>query len=102
VDNPFIHGDRKLLVDSEGDLLLVNIYENLKIFDVFSLEEKQRKWVKLVSLRDRVLFFVNRCSFSASASDMCVAKGNSVVFIDDASKIHWNCAYGCIYCLVRH
>ncbi|RHN66236.1 hypothetical protein MtrunA17_Chr3g0088681 [Medicago truncatula] len=94
VDNPFIHGDIKLLVESEGELLLVNIYENLKTFDVFCLDEKNKKWVKLTSLGDRVLFFVNKCSFSASALDMCVTKGNCVVFIDDdASKLHENYVY---------
>ena len=96
VDNPFIPGDRKLLVKSEGELLLVNIYENLKTFNVFRLDEKNKKWVKLMSLRNRVLFFVNGCSFSASASDLCVAKGNFVVFIDDAYKI---CTYFYNYCL---
>jgi len=98
VDNTFIPGDRKLLVESEGELLLVNIYENLKTFDVFRLEEKNKKWVKLMSLGDRVLFFVNGCSFSASISDLCVAKGNCVIFIDDAYRI---CTYFSNYCLGR-
>ncbi|AES69438.1 putative F-box domain-containing protein [Medicago truncatula] len=93
VDNPFIPGDRKLLVESEGELLLVNIYENLKTFDVFSLDKNNKTWVKLMSLGDRVLFFVNKCSFSASALDMCVVKGNSVVFIDDTFNIYGNCVY---------
>lgn len=43
MDNPFIPGDRKLLVESESELLLVNIYENLKTFDVFRLDEKYKK-----------------------------------------------------------
>ncbi|XP_024634445.1 F-box protein SKIP23 [Medicago truncatula] len=98
VDNPFIPGDRKLLVESEGALLLVNIYENLMTFNVFRLDEKNKKWVKLMSLRNRVLFFVNGCSFSASASDLCVAKGNCVIFIDDAYNI---CTYFYNYCLDR-
>jgi hypothetical protein len=77
-------------------LLLVNIYENIKTFDVFILDEKNKKWVKLMSLGDRVLFFVNGCSFSASALDLCVAKGNCVVIIHDAYKI---CTYFSVYCL---
>jgi hypothetical protein len=36
--------------------------------------------VKLTSLGDRVLFLGEVCSFSASASDLCVAKGNCVIF----------------------
>ncbi|XP_003602302.3 F-box protein SKIP23 [Medicago truncatula] len=87
-------GDMKFLVESEGDqLLLVDIYDShcfgfpgedgLKL-DVFRLDEKEKKWVKLASLGDRVLFLGNGCSFSASASDLSVVKGNCVIFSDDA------------------
>jgi hypothetical protein len=86
-------GDIKFLVESEGELLLVDVYEPffysvvaykdaLKI-DVFRLDEKEKKWVKLPSLGDRILFLGNGGSFSTSASDLYVAKGNCVIFMDD-------------------
>jgi len=88
-------GDMKFLVESEGELLLVDIYDShcfgfpgedgLKL-DVFRLDEKEKKWVKLASLGDRILFLGNGCSFSASASDLSVVKGNCVIFSDDAFR----------------
>jgi len=80
-------GDIKFLVESEGDLLLVDVYESFGfdlMVNVLRLDEKERRWVNLMSLGDRVLFLGNGCSFSASASDLCVSKGNCVIFIDDA------------------
>jgi len=94
VAEPFVDGAGgkvKFLVENEGDLLLVDIYEiflsyyldedALRIY-VYRLDEKEKKWVSLTSLGDRVLFLGNGCSFSASASDLCVAKGNCIIFID--------------------
>ena len=58
-------GDMKFLVESEGDLLLVDFYECIRTgfpdhdpvrIDVFKLNEKEKKWVKLTSLGDRVFF----------------------------------------------
>jgi hypothetical protein len=83
-------GDIKFLVDREGELLLVDIYEYFCFefpgpdairVDVFKLDEKE-KWVKLTTLGDNVLFLGNECSFSASASGLCVPKGNCVVYTD--------------------
>jgi len=82
-------GNMKFLVESEGDLLLADVYDCLCIdltdpirIDLFKLNEKEKKWVKLKSLGDRVLFLGLGlvCSFSSCASDLCVAKGNSVIF----------------------
>ncbi|AES59279.1 hypothetical protein MtrunA17_Chr1g0151701 [Medicago truncatula] len=95
---PLLGGNKKFLVESEGKLLLVVIYEFLgfasgdSVFwiKVFRLDEKARKWVKLTSLGDRVLFLGNGCLFSASASELSVTKGNCVIFIDDAF-LHFNC-----------
>ncbi|GAU12642.1 hypothetical protein TSUD_121330 [Trifolium subterraneum] len=85
-------GDIKFLVESESDLLLVDVYncnpwkdcgyDSLRI-DLFKLNEKEKKWVKLTSLGDRVLFLGLVCSFSASASDLCVPGGNCVIFMDN-------------------
>jgi hypothetical protein len=56
-------GNMKFLVESEGDLLLADIYECLCIdlnepvrINLFKLNEKEKKWVKLSSLGDMVLF----------------------------------------------
>jgi hypothetical protein len=82
VAEPLIDGgDIKFLVDREGELLLVDIYEcfcsefpgpDAIRVDVFKLDEKEKKWVKLTTLGDSVLFLGNDCSFSASASDLCL------------------------------
>lgn len=102
-------GGKKFLVESEGALLRVDIYEclgfdyfgkNVLRINVFRFDEKESKWVDLMSLGDRVLFLGNGCSFSASASDLCVSKGNCVIFIDVA-YFNFNCKnmqYGnCIF-----
>jgi hypothetical protein len=109
-DEACIGGDIQFLVESEGELLLVDItvdnlcsdshFKNALTIDVFMLDEKEKEWVELTSLGDRVLFFGNECSFSASASDLSVAKGNCVIFMDDIFEILdqpiWNSGM-CIY-----
>ena len=84
--------DMKFLVESEGELLLVDIYDSHRFgfpgedglrLDVCILDEKEKKWVKLTSLRDRILLGTV-CSISSSASDLSVVKGNCVIFIDEA------------------
>jgi hypothetical protein len=59
-------GEMKFLVESEGELLLVDIYdphccwfpgENGLRLNLFRLDEKEKRWVKLTNLGDRVLFF---------------------------------------------
>jgi len=85
VAGPFIGGDIKFLVESEGDMLLVDRYisnggdDDVRI-DVFKLDEKEKKWVKLANLGDRVLFLGEGCSFSASASDLGLENGNLVIY----------------------
>ncbi|MCH90653.1 F-box protein [Trifolium medium] len=76
----------KSLVESDGELLLVDRYKSggLRI-DVFRLDEKEKKWVKLTNLGDKVLFLGHGCCFSASASDLGVANGNCVIFNDDST-----------------
>ncbi|GAU12095.1 hypothetical protein TSUD_00610 [Trifolium subterraneum] len=82
-------GYMKFLVESEGELFLVDIYDRhcfgfpgedgLRL-NVFRLDEKEKRWVKVTNLGDRVLFLGNGCSFSTSVSK----GGNCVIFIDDA------------------
>ena len=76
-------GKNKFLVESDGDLLLADVYMHDVRVDLFKLNEKEKKWVKLMSLGDRVLFLGMKCSFSISASDLSVAKGNLVIISDD-------------------
>jgi hypothetical protein len=81
-------GKTKFLVESEGDLLLVDVYDCCYYVDInnplriylFKLNEKDKKWVKLTSLGDRVLILGHASSFSASASDLRVSKGNCIIF----------------------
>ncbi|XP_042494744.1 F-box protein SKIP23-like [Macadamia integrifolia] len=102
-------GGKRYLVESEGDLLLVDLrlcrdrlddprsnpnfdlysrihprlYERIGSpveFKVFKLNEGRKKWVELQSLGDRLLFLGDKCSFSASASDFPGCKGNCIIF----------------------
>jgi hypothetical protein len=71
----------------ESELLLVDmIYVKCGVWiDVYRLDEKKKKWVKLSNLGDRVLFLGNQCSFSVSASDLGFANGNCVVILDGSA-----------------
>jgi len=120
VAEPVFGGDKKFLVESDGELLLVDKYlscfrdgnfldhtnvpygdvnvvnfdvdddgeifrigsERAVRFDVFRLDEKEKKWVEVRYLGDRVLFLGEECAFSASASDLCIGNGNCVIFRD--------------------
>ncbi|GAU12639.1 hypothetical protein TSUD_121300 [Trifolium subterraneum] len=101
---PILGGnDFKFLVERDDELLLVqfgggagsfsfqehgndvvddNDWKNVDLkIDVFKLDEKKKKkWVELASLGDRVLFLGDKGDFAVSASDLCVAKGNCVIF----------------------
>jgi len=44
---------------------------------------KEKKWVEVRNLGDRVLFLGEDCAFSASASELGVENGNCVIFRDD-------------------
>ncbi|MCH80276.1 F-box protein [Trifolium medium] len=84
-------GQIKFLVEIQGDLLLADVYNCLYAgfpyddsvrIDLFKLNEKEKKWVKLTSLGDKVLFLGECCSFSASVSDLCGFKGDCVIFME--------------------
>jgi hypothetical protein len=82
--NPVFGGAKKFLVESECELFLVDRYlsngdDDVRI-DVFRLDEKEKKWVRLTDLGDRVLFLGGDRSFCVSASDLCVVNGNCVVY----------------------
>jgi hypothetical protein len=69
----------------ESDLLIVdrNYGGDHVMIRVFRLDEKEKKWVRLTNLGDRVLFLGNGCSFSVSALDLGFANGNCVISMDD-------------------
>lgn len=104
-------GDKKFLVESNGELLLVDMYlsagyvgvgdgddvdvdedfdeyvgERAVRFKVFGLDIEGKRWVEVDSLRDRVLFLGDDCAFSASVAELssssCI-KGNRVLFTDN-------------------
>ncbi|XP_057440745.1 F-box protein SKIP23-like [Lotus japonicus] len=85
VAKPVLGKNRKFLVESEGSLLLVH-KRRIFTYQVFRLDEKERSWVEVKSLGDRVLFLGDLCTFSASASDLRVDRGNCVVFEDSNMK----------------
>ncbi|XP_065867191.1 F-box protein SKIP23 isoform X2 [Euphorbia lathyris] len=107
IANPVFGGDRKCLVESRGQLLLVDTYlsidtadENQDVgeeslehlaqymsertvrFKVFKLEEALQSWIGVNSLDDRVLFLGEYSSFSASAADLSGCSGNCIFFMD--------------------
>ncbi|KAL2254918.1 UNVERIFIED_CONTAM: F-box protein SKIP23 [Sesamum indicum] len=111
VANSIFGGDKKFLVDSDGDLLLVDMYlsvgpaddlgfnegfefyeefdcfmsERTVKFKVFRLDENVGKWVELADLGDRLLFLGDNCTFSARASEISgddKYRGNCIFFTD--------------------
>ncbi|XP_039049725.1 F-box protein SKIP23-like [Hibiscus syriacus] len=110
---PVFGGDKKFLVGSKGELLLVDKYlsieapegscswagldfveeyfENIAFymnertvrFKVFKLDEVGKQWVDVKNLDDRVLFLGDDCSFSASVEDLNVCRGNCIIFADN-------------------
>ncbi|XP_024161660.1 F-box protein SKIP23 isoform X1 [Rosa chinensis] len=106
--NPVYGGDKKFLVESRGELLVVDmylstdqevdwddddevsqvqldgcIYERTVKFKVYKMDEAAQKLVQMKSLGDRVLFLGDDCTFSASASELSGCKGNCIYFTDN-------------------
>ncbi|KAG7570515.1 F-box domain [Arabidopsis thaliana x Arabidopsis arenosa] len=107
VASPVFGGEKKVLVESCGDLLLVDMYLGIK-FDaislwnfeeedymehngvfgneithkikVFKLVEREKSWVEVKDLGDKILFLGDESTFSASASDILPLYGGSVFF----------------------
>lgn len=101
-------GDKKFLVESVGELLLVDMYLSLDAendhdgvfaelaenfdcfmrertvrFKVYKLDRKEKVWNEVKNLGDRVLFLGDDCTFSASAADLRACKGNCIFFADN-------------------
>ena len=106
-------GYKKFLVESVGQLLLVNVCLSavsddvdggakdvdeafldrisggrMVRFKVFELDWEGKKWVEVKSLGDRVLFLGDNCTFSAPASVLSGCKGNCIFF---TSNFNGNC-----------
>ncbi|XP_022140734.1 F-box protein SKIP23 [Momordica charantia] len=101
---PVFGGDKKILMESNGELLLVDMYltidsegnfglggelpdgilrEKTVGFKVFKLGgDGSKKWVEVDDLGDTMLFLAENCSFSASASSLSGCKGNCIFFTD--------------------
>ncbi|XP_050363947.1 F-box protein SKIP23 isoform X2 [Argentina anserina] len=107
--NPVYGGDKKFLVESSGELLVVDmylstdqeldweeeeeevsqvqldgcIYERTVKFKVYKVDEGGQKLVQMKSLGDRVLFLGDDCTFSAAASELSGCRGNCIYFTDN-------------------
>lgn len=92
-------GQKKSLVKSRGELLLVDKYQPQKRWDspclnkvefrVYKLEIKYKRLVEVKSLGDHILFLGQDCSFSLPARFFgggC--KGNCIIFADLVYKVY--------------
>jgi hypothetical protein len=122
-------GNKKFLVESDGELLLVDKYltnvqhegflddhvdgggnygirfgrKRAVKFDVFRLDKMRKKWVAVRNLRDRVLFLGEGCAFSALASDLGMENGNCVIYKDEAFRhVHFTGLGVRVFCLDKH
>lgn len=102
-------GDKKFLVESCGEMLLVDMYLSMEEVDgdpgfaeevyehqavlmnertvkfkkAFKFMEREKSWVEVKDLGDRMLFLGDDCTFSASDSDLLPLRGRSSVFFSD-------------------
>ncbi|PON82686.1 F-box domain containing protein [Trema orientale] len=80
-------GDKKNLVVSNGELLLVDAYFKVPYFRVFKLNVDQRRWVEIRSLDDQILLLGHDCSLSVSARDFGGCKGNCIIYADSSYRV---------------
>uniref|UniRef100_A0A7C8ZGP6 KIB1-4 beta-propeller domain-containing protein n=2 Tax=Opuntia streptacantha TaxID=393608 RepID=A0A7C8ZGP6_OPUST len=80
-----IGGDRKCLVKSKDDLLMVDLYTcptqgvvKVHAVEIFKLDKEEQRWILLKELGDRALFLSNHSCFAATGLPGC--KGNSIYF----------------------
>ncbi|KAH7849009.1 hypothetical protein Vadar_011653 [Vaccinium darrowii] len=100
--NHFLSGNKKHLVESCGELWLLNRKHNKTCFQVYKLKEVEDEWEEVSDLGDRILFAGRDCcSFSVSAANFkgrnC--EGNCIFFLYDTyspSAALWgpNCEVG--------
>ncbi|PNX79979.1 F-box family protein [Trifolium pratense] len=129
VAEPVFGGNKKFLVESNGELLLVDKYMisvqhegflddhgdgvgNYEIgfgrkravkFDVFRLDSMRKKWVEVRNLKDRVLVLGEGCAFSVLALDLGMKNGNCVIYKDEAFRhVHVTGLGVRVFCLDKH
>ncbi|XP_048335241.2 F-box protein SKIP23-like [Ziziphus jujuba] len=75
------NGHDKILVESVGELLLVERLCKKPYIKVFKLKVKEKEWVEVKSLDDRIMFLGGDCSFCVAAKDFGnECKGNCIFF----------------------
>ncbi|XP_060194517.1 F-box protein SKIP23-like [Lycium barbarum] len=78
VDNLSKFVSWKVLVESCGELFLVELYEEKT--KVYRLNMEENAWIQVENLGDRIFFIGKNCSFSLSAQEFPGCKGNCVYF----------------------
>lgn len=107
VASPVYGGDKKFLIESCGEMLMVDMYlsmeevdgdpgfgeevfehhavfmnERTVKFKVFKFVEREKSWVEVKDLGGKMLFLGDDCNFTASASDLLPSCGGSCVFFN--------------------
>lgn len=108
VASPVYGGDKKFLIESCGEMLMVDMYlsmeevdgdpgfgeevfehhavfmnERTVKFKVFKFVEREKSWVEVKDLGGKMLFLGDDCNFTASASDLLPScGGGSCVFFN--------------------
>ncbi|XP_010467454.1 PREDICTED: F-box protein SKIP23 [Camelina sativa] len=107
VASPVFGGDKKYLIESCGEMLLVDMYLSLEAVDgdpgfaeeilehpafymnertvkfkVFKFVEREKSWADVYDLEDKMLFLGDDSTFSASTSDILPLCGGSSVFFN--------------------
>ncbi|KAK9284783.1 hypothetical protein L1049_023960 [Liquidambar formosana] len=85
---------RMQLVESLSDLLLVDGHTLWTNFEVYKLDEEERRWVRMRSLGDRVLLVDRNRSFSVSSRDFAGCEGNCFCYLG-----YSRCAYASVFYL---
>ncbi|KAJ3686814.1 hypothetical protein LUZ61_015978 [Rhynchospora tenuis] len=89
------------LIESSGEILLVNNVYKCNKFEIHRLEygndKENSRWVEVTTIGDRMLFINFRhggCGFSLKTTDFCRLnfKGNSIYIIRDHKKLTKSCA----------
>lgn len=79
-------GHRKILVESDGDLLLVDRYHERPYLKVYKLKEEEKQWVNVESLDGRIMFLGDDCSFFVAAEDFGNGCKGNCIFFNHRSK----------------
>lgn len=74
----------KRLVESRGELFLVELYKDQP--KIFRLNMEEKAWIQVENLGDHIFFFADDCSFSLSAREFPECKGNCVYFKESDEK----------------